>query len=716
MFFASLSRRIAAAILLVVMTFVTSIGVFSYLDMRAVIQHNMDDAVDLHGENASIQISGTINGLFESLTGLSNNTLVGNALVDDLGRNVYLANFLNGFRLVNGVPVQVILTNFQGKMIAGNLAGTDLRIKSEQIAQYVDSNQTTAMLFRQDDTDVIAFIKPVLFANTGLAEGALIYQVALKDILDPRGNLENLDNALVGGFELAVEDRVLGVQASVKTTATQNQNADMYHSYPLQLPFESKNFNISIHVFENANAFQTLLQRTFSRHLAIGLAAMFLALVLSLLISRLLTSRLMELESKAVAITLSGNAAERLPERGGDEIASVAKAFNATLERLDVAYQNLEKQAEQKLHKLRQAIEVSSAVIIMTDAEGVIDYVNPAFTQVTGYSETEVIGQNVSLLDGELEETDESLRMWEILRNGEPWLGEFFNKRKDGTRYWSAASISPILEEDGHISGYISVQEDITNRKLAEKALQEARNEAELANRAKSEFLANMSHELRTPLNSIIGFSEMMYYEIKGPLSEDYHEYAKLITTSGRLLLETVNLILDLSKIEAGKLELECENVNMGKVVDDVIATVDVLVKAKNIEVKNQTKNMHTLFVDELRMKQLFLNIIGNAIKFTDNGSITIFNHCDDTGHKISIADTGIGMTEEQMVLAVKPFQQIHGHAYARRYQGTGLGLSLSQRIMELHGGKMHLDSQPGVGTTVTLWFPAELGPDNLNG
>ncbi|OEJ64006.1 hypothetical protein BEN30_00925 [Magnetovibrio blakemorei] len=697
------------------MTFVTSIGVFSYLDMRAVLQTNMNDAVKLHGEYASNEVSGTINGLFESLTGLSNNTLVGNALVDDLGRNVYLANFLSGFRLVNGVAVQVILTNFKGNMIASNLADTDLLIKSEQIAQYVDNNQTAAMLFRQDHADFVAFIKPVLFVNTGLAEGALIYQVALKDILDPRGNLENLDNALVGGFELVVEDRVLGVQASVNTSITQKQHADMFHNYPLKLPFEAKNFIMSIHVFENAKAFDALLQRTLSRHLSISLAAMLLALILAILISRLLTSRLMELETKAVAITLSGNAAERLPESGGDEIASVARAFNATLQRLDVAYQNLEKQAEQKLHKLRQAIEVSSAVIIMTDAEGEIDYVNPAFTQVTGYSETEAIGQNLSLLDGELDESDESLRMWEVLRNGKPWQGEFFNKRKDGTRYWSAASISPIIEEDGHISGYVSVQEDITNRKLAEKALQEARNEAVVANQAKSEFLANMSHELRTPLNSIIGFSEMMDYEIKGPLSDDYHEYTKLITMSGRLLLETVNLILDLSKIEAGKLELECENVNMGKVVDDVIATVDVLVKAKNIEVKNQTTNMHTLFVDELRMKQLFLNILGNAIKFTDNGSITIFNHCDDTGHKISIADTGIGMTEEQMVLALKPFQQIHGHAYARRYQGTGLGLSLSQRIMELHGGKMILDSQPDVGTTVTLWFPAELGPVNPN-
>lgn len=715
MFFVTLSRRIATAILLAVVAFVMSIGVFSYFDMRAVIQHNVDDAVALHGEYASSQVSGTINGLFESLTELSNNTLVGNALVDDLGRSVYLVNFLNGFRLVNGVPVQVIVTNFQGNMIASNLEGTDLRIKPEQIAQYVDNNQTAAMLFREDNVDVVAFIKPVLFANTGLPEGALIYQVALKDLFDPRANFKNLDNALVGGFELVVEDRVHGTQASVRTSASRKQNVDMFHSYPLKLSFEAKNFAMSIHVYENANAFHTLLQRTLSRHLAIGLAAMLLALILAVLISRLLTSRLMELESKAVAIALSGNAAERLPESGGDEIASVAKAFNATLQRLDVAYQGLEKQAEQKLHKLRQAIEVSSAVIIMTDAEGVIDYVNPAFTQVTGYSGTEAIGQNVSLLDGEWDEADESLRMWEVLRNGESWIGEFFNKHKDGTRYWSAASISPILEEDGHISGYVSVQEDITNRKLAEKALQEARNEAELANRAKSEFLANMSHELRTPLNSIIGFSEMMQYEIKGPLSADYQEYTKLITTSGRLLLETVNLILDLSKIEAGKLELECENVNMGKVVDDVIATVDVLVKAKNIEVKNQTTNMHTLFVDELRMKQLFLNIIGNAIKFTDQGSITIFNHCDDSGHKISIADTGIGMTEEQMVLALKPFQQIHGHAYARRYQGTGLGLSLSQRIMELHGGKMLLDSQLGVGTTVTLWFPADLGPKSLD-
>ena len=250
---------------------------------------------------------------------------------------------------------------------------------------------------------------------------------------------------------------------------------------------------------------------------------------------------------------------------------------------------------------------------------------------------------------------------------------------------------------------------EIEVRKQTEEELHKAKVAAESANKAKSEFLANMSHELRTPLNSIIGFSEMMAYEIKGPLNEAYKEYTGLITRSGRLLLETVNSILDIAKIEAGQLELQRADVSMGDVVNEVIELMDIQAEEKRIALVNDTHDMRHLDVDPVRMKQVFVNIIGNAIKFTDEGSVTIYNHCNDNGHDISIADTGVGMNAEEIEIALKPFRQVHGTSFARRYQGTGLGLSFSKQIMELHGGELLIKSAPGEGTCVTLHFPPDV-------
>ena len=241
--------------------------------------------------------------------------------------------------------------------------------------------------------------------------------------------------------------------------------------------------------------------------------------------------------------------------------------------------------------------------------------------------------------------------------------------------------------------------------------LQRAIKAAQSADRAKSEFLANMSHELRTPLNSIIGFSQLMELKTFGELSDKYGEYVHLITTSGQHLLETINQILDLSKIEAGKLELDREPTYINAIVAECIGILDALAIDNHVEVINDLKDAHVLMVDPVRFKQVMFNIIGNAIKFTRDGKVRVFNDCDDQEHRILVSDTGVGMTPQQTEIALKPFQQAHGNAYARRAGGTGLGLSLTNKIMELHGGRMEIASQVDKGTVVRLILPADLEP-----
>ncbi|MEW5789081.1 MAG: PAS domain S-box protein [Pseudomonadota bacterium] len=383
---------------------------------------------------------------------------------------------------------------------------------------------------------------------------------------------------------------------------------------------------------------------------------------------------------------------------------------------------------EAQLSKLAQAVEQSPESIVITNTAVAIEYVNEAFVRNTGYTRDEVLGRNPGMLKSGRTPKENYARMWSALKKGEPWKGEFHNRRKDGSQYVEFAIVTPLRGPDGAISHYVAVKEDITEKKrmgqeldrhrhhleeqVAERTreLLEAKTQAEAASRAKSAFLANMSHEIRTPMNAILGLTHLMRRDGANP---GQTERLVKIDSAAHHLLSIINDILDLSKIEAGKLRLEHRDFALAAVLDHVRSMILESAQAKGLEVTVDPGNVPTwLSGDETRLRQALLNYAGNAVKFTEKGGIRLAARLlaeDDEGLQVrfEVRDTGIGIDAATAAKLFSPFEQADAST-TRKYGGTGLGLAITRHLARLMGGEVGVDSAPGRGST--FWLNVRLG------
>ena len=375
--------------------------------------------------------------------------------------------------------------------------------------------------------------------------------------------------------------------------------------------------------------------------------------------------------------------------------------------------------------RLGDAIESISEAIALFDSDDCLVECNEKYREyhpaiaalmVPGMSFEKLVRANAD--SGQFTEARENPEDWiarEIDRQRNP-QGTYEQRLADGR--WLKTSLRRT--DDG---GTVCLHTDITEFKRREEALREAEaaaqqalEAAELANRAKSEFLANMSHELRTPLNAINGFSEVILKEMFGPLSPArYVEYVKDIHDSGTHLYSLINDILDVSKVEVGKLELILDDIDIVDVMNRCIRLVSD--RAENGQVKiiiDVAEEQPKFRADERKLMQIVLNLLSNAVKFTpEGGEMTLSAAVEkDGGLVVSVADNGIGIAPEDMETVMAPFGQVDS-TLARRYEGTGLGMSLSKSLVELHGGSLDIDSEVDVGTTVTVRLPAREQPSN---
>ena len=503
------------------------------------------------------------------------------------------------------------------------------------------------------------------------------------------------------------------------------------------------------------------------------------------------------------------------------------------------------KLAEDELRKLSRAVEQSSSSVVITDLDGCIEYANPKFSEVTGYSLEEAIGQNPRVLKSGTQPQEFYADLWATISSGREWHGEFCNRKKNGELYWESASISPIGDTSGEITHYVAIKDDITERKKfqeelknseerirtmvenipgvvyrclmddawtmlfisdeievlsgypaadflgenpkrtfasimheddiepvavnAQKAvdekvpytneyrvidkgdsvhwvyargkaiydedgtplyldgtifdvtekkildlqLEDAKDAAESANRAKSTFLANMSHELRTPMNAIIGYSEMLAEDAEDEGHDEMVPDLEKINAAGRHLLALINDILDLSKIEAGRMELFLETFDLRLMLDEAVATVMPLIT------KNENK-LETEFADDLgnvrvdltKLRQALFNLLSNAAKFTEKGTISLsaakVMRDDDEWLELSVADSGIGISADKLEAVFEEFSQADDST-TRDYGGTGLGLPISRRFCQMMGGDISVASELGKGTTFTIEIPSRV-------
>jgi PAS domain S-box-containing protein len=363
--------------------------------------------------------------------------------------------------------------------------------------------------------------------------------------------------------------------------------------------------------------------------------------------------------------------------------------------------------AEENVMKLSRVIEQSPVSILITDTNGIIQYVNPAFVKTTGYSETEVCGKKPNILKSGLTKEEVYAELWSTITAGKDWFGEFINKKKNGDLIWEKAIISPIADEKGQIINFVAIKEDISELKQIMDDLKLAKEEAEKSDRLKSEFLAQISHEIRTPINVIINFMNFIKEEINLPDNEDFRLAYSSIDSASRRIIRTIDLILNMSELQVGSYNVSMKLINIYKdILQNLIIEFSNLAEDKGLKL-NVVKNTDDfmVFADEYSVSQIFSNLLDNAVKYTKEGFVKIIIERDETEKLVvKVADSGIGISEEYIKDLFKPFSQ-EQQGYTRKYEGNGLGLALVKKYCTLNNAEIKVESRKGEGSTFIVIF-----------
>ncbi|MCX6897969.1 MAG: ATP-binding protein [Verrucomicrobia bacterium] len=375
------------------------------------------------------------------------------------------------------------------------------------------------------------------------------------------------------------------------------------------------------------------------------------------------------------------------------------------------------RRSAQQLQLQVAALNAAGTSILITDRQGTILWCNPAFTELTGYTAAEAIGKNPRILKSGKHDAAFYQHLWRRILAGRIWHGEIINKRRDGNLYTQEITITPVRDARGEIAHFIAIEQDITLRKRAEAELRRTRDAAEAANRAKSIFLANMSHELRTPLNSVIGFANVLLKNKSGKLDATDLGFLERIAANGKHLLDMIGQVLELSDIEAHRVQLQTAPVALDRLILGIIAGFEFQLRDRPIALSAELLDrIAPLETDEAKLKEVLVTLIGNALKFTERGSVVVRVAVDENTRqpvRVDVADTGIGIPKDRLSAIFEAFQQADS-SMARKYDGVGLGLTLAKALCHLMGYRVEVHSEAGKGSTFSVVLssrPARTAP-----
>ena len=374
------------------------------------------------------------------------------------------------------------------------------------------------------------------------------------------------------------------------------------------------------------------------------------------------------------------------------------------------------KKVEQRLNLLSLSIEQSPVMVLITNPEAKIEYVNQSFCTTTGYATQEVIGKNPRILSSGKQTEAFYRNLWSTIISGEHWSGEFQYRKKNGEFYWVDASISPLVNQEGKITHFVMIKEDITNKRKMMEELIYAKEKAEASDRLKTAFMNNISHEIRTPLNAIQGFAPMIIDPSN--TQEEREEFVNILNLSSNRLIQTVTDYMDTSLIVSGNLEVAKKDFSPIHFIEKIRQSYQSRCDEKHLILSvslPQTENRVMIKSDENLIQKIVFHLVDNAIKFTKEGSIAIGLSILESSFEFSIKDTGIGIKEEALTSVFNFFMQ-EDNTNTRAYEGSGLGLSIVKGIVKLMGGTIRAESTKGVGSLFVINLPCEITTPDRKG
>ncbi len=404
-------------------------------------------------------------------------------------------------------------------------------------------------------------------------------------------------------------------------------------------------------------------------------------------------------EDAAIESLLNGATDYVLKNKMERLVPAVHRAYN------EVQEKKIRHRVELELQKHSRAVEQSPNSVIITDTKGMIEYVNPSAIKLSGYTKAELVGKKQQIFSSSENPEDEYLMIWENLNTGKMWQGEFRNRKKNGAFYWESATISPIWDNNGKITNFVTIKEDITDRKKLTQDLIAAKEKAEESDRLKTAFLNNISHEIRTPLNAIVGFSDFLNDPDLD--TNTRKQYTDIIIQNSDQLLAIISAIVSISTIEAGQEKVTPTEMNLNSTLKLVYDQFNDTARKHNV-----TLNMipylpyeERIVTDEIKVVQILTNLVSNAVKFTNKGHVNFGYIVKNNELEFFVEDTGIGIPTDMREDIFTRFRQVES-TMARQYGGTGLGLSISKAYVELLGGKIWVNSELGRGSTFYFTLP----------